>query len=70
VLGVYILTTMDRGNISYRGGSSLPMAVILLLTGLVTGAPWLRWRYSLRTLLMMMTLAAVGLGLAVYAISK
>jgi hypothetical protein len=30
-------------------------------------APWIRWRFSLRTLLIAMTLVAVGLGLAVYA---
>lgn len=29
---------------------------------------WIRWRYSLRTLLVVMTLAAMGLGAIVYAL--
>ena len=32
--------------------------------------PWLRWRFSLRTLLIAMTLVAVGLVLVVYALSN
>ena len=32
--------------------------------------PWLRWKYSLRTLLIAITLVAVGLGLVVYVIRK
>jgi hypothetical protein len=32
--------------------------------------PWLRWRFSLRTLLIATTLVAVALGLAVYATRK
>jgi hypothetical protein len=31
-------------------------------------SPWLRWRFSLRTLLIAITLVAVVLGLAIYAI--
>jgi len=67
VLGTLILTTVDQGNISYDGGSSLPIAALLLLTGIVAGAPWIRWRFSLRTLLIATALVAAGLGLAVYA---
>ena len=40
--------------------------LILAATGL-SAAPWIRWQFSLRTLLIAMTLLAVGLGLAVYA---
>ena len=30
--------------------------------------PWLRWKFSLRTLLILMTVVTVGLGLAVYTL--
>jgi hypothetical protein len=33
-------------------------------------APWFRWRYSLRTLLVAMTLVALGVCLAVYLLGK
>jgi hypothetical protein len=42
-------------------------ASIVAATGV---APWLRMRFSLRTLLIAMTLAAVGLGLAAYTLRK
>ena len=44
-----------------------PMSPWCLLAALVAGLPWVRWRFSLRTLLITMTLAAVGLGWIVYA---
>jgi hypothetical protein len=67
VLGVYILTAIDQGNIAYKGGSSLPIAAPLILITIVAAAPWIRWRYSLRTLLVAMTVIAMGLGVIVYA---
>jgi hypothetical protein len=39
---------------------------VLIAAGIAT-IPWLSWRFSLRMLLIAMTLVAVGLGLAVYA---
>jgi hypothetical protein len=41
--------------------------VLIIVTGSVT---WLRWRFTLRTLLTATTLVAVVLGLAVWAASK
>jgi hypothetical protein len=50
----------------------LPYWFVVLCTGILTAVPWIRWsnRFSLRTLLIAMTLVAVLLGLAVYAASK
>ena len=35
---------------------------LILVTGAVSAASWLRWRFTLRTLLIAMTVAAIGLG--------
>ena len=45
----------------------VPFWFLTLLPGALAGAPWIKWfrRFSLRTLLISMTLVAVGLGLAV-----
>jgi hypothetical protein len=39
-----------------------------LVAGFATlaAAPWFRWRFSLRTLIVVMTIVAAGLGLSVY----
>jgi hypothetical protein len=37
---------------------------------LLAAAPWLRWRYSTRTLLLLMTMAAMGLGTLAYLYSQ
>jgi hypothetical protein len=63
VFGAFILTTIDQNNISYDGGSTLPVAALVFLTGTVAASPWLCWRFSLRTLLLAMTFVAVVLGL-------
>jgi hypothetical protein len=42
-----------------------PHWLFSILVGLLAAFPWLRWRFSLRTLLILCTLIAVGLGLAV-----
>ena len=47
---------------------SLPHWLLALLCATSAAFPWIRWRFSLRTLLIAMTLVAVGLGLAVYAL--
>jgi hypothetical protein len=43
---------------------------IIMPAGALAAAPWIRWRFSLRTLLIATTLVAVVLGLAVYAARK
>lgn len=45
----------------------VPDWFIVFITVCLTFAPWLRWRFSLRTLLIATTLVAVVLGLAVWA---
>jgi hypothetical protein len=40
----------------------------VLVSVALGGVPWLRWRFSLRTLLIAMTLVAVVLGVIVYAV--
>jgi hypothetical protein len=49
----------------------LPHWTLVLMTGICGAAPWIRqlkWRFSLRTLLIAITLVAVVLGLIVYAV--
>jgi hypothetical protein len=45
---------------------SLPHAAVAILFATPAIAPWLRWRFSLRTLLVATTLVAVVLGLIVW----
>ena len=48
----------------------VPLCFLSLIAASIATTPWLRqipYRFSLRTLLIAMTLIAVGLGLAVYA---
>jgi hypothetical protein len=44
----------------------LPYSGLVLVFATLATAPWLRWRFSLRTLLIFTTLVAVGLGLIVW----
>jgi hypothetical protein len=55
-----------------RGALSVQAEYWLLVAMCVAfaAAPWLRWRFSLRTLLIVTTLLAVVLGLVVYTVSK
>jgi hypothetical protein len=48
-----------------RFPTELPAALFAILAT----APWIRWRFSLRALLIGMTVVAVGLGLALWALS-
>jgi hypothetical protein len=48
----------------------LPHSVPALTLGFLAVAPWLPWRFSLRTLLIATTLVAVMLGIAVYVASR
>ena len=50
---------------SLFGSLGVPFWLIVLLTASAAAAPWLRWRFTLRTLLMATTLVAVVLGLIV-----
>jgi hypothetical protein len=42
---------------------SAPHWIVIFIVTLIAAVPWLPWRFSLRTLLIAMTLVAVGLGL-------
>jgi hypothetical protein len=50
-----------------RWGLEMPYWFPALVTASLAVTPWSRWRFSLRTLLIGITLVAVGLGLVVYA---
>ena len=43
-----------------------PHWFVVLIAVALTANPWIPWRFSLRTLLIAMTVAAIGLGLVVY----
>jgi hypothetical protein len=43
-----------------------PHYIIVVMSAAIAVLPWLRWRFSLRTLLIAMTLVAVVLGLIVW----
>jgi hypothetical protein len=45
---------------------ALPCWFLFITLGTLAGLLWFRWRYSLRTLLIVTTLVAVGLGWTVY----
>jgi hypothetical protein len=51
----------------WGGSICFPHWFSILLIAVLTAAPWIGRRFSLRTLLIAMTLVAVGLGLIVYA---
>jgi hypothetical protein len=52
-----------------EGSLSVPIWFLTTSTGALVFAPWLLVRFSLRTLLIAMTLVAVGLGLIVWLAS-
>jgi hypothetical protein len=45
----------------------LPYWLVFFSVAALASAPWIHWRFSLRTLLIAMTLVAILLGLIVYA---
>ena len=53
---------------SDRIAAHVPAWFPVVLFALLAAAPWIRWRFSLRTLLIATTLIAVGVGLAAYAL--
>jgi hypothetical protein len=59
-------------NRSTRSASQIPHGQVrywhfVILSATIAAAPWFRWRFSLRTLLIAMTLVAVLLGVIVYS---
>jgi hypothetical protein len=46
-------------------GRVVPIWILVLSTVALALLPWIRWRFSLRTLLIATTLVALGLGLVV-----
>jgi hypothetical protein len=53
---------------NYGFAASVPDWFLALFAAAFATAPWFRWRFSLRTLLIATTLVAVVLGLAVWAV--
>jgi hypothetical protein len=49
---------------------SVPDWFLVLVSATFAVAPWLRWRFSLRTLLFATTLAALALGLIVWSVRQ
>lgn len=49
------------------GGTSNPISFVVFLTAAISAVSWIPWRFSLRTLLIGMTLVAVVLGLVAWA---
>jgi hypothetical protein len=49
------------------GSFAIPIWSLMLVSGSFAFSPWIRWRFSLRTLLIAMTLVAVSLGAIVYS---
>jgi hypothetical protein len=47
-------------------GQAVPIWILVLSIAALAALPWLRTRFSLRTLLIVTTLVAVGLGMVVY----
>jgi hypothetical protein len=56
------LSTFNVGGVTPRGtGTAIPNWFLILVSATIAAAPWIRWRFSLRTLLIVTTLVAVGL---------
>jgi hypothetical protein len=60
----------DDGGLGWLRGYSrtivFPHWFAVALVGVIAVAPWLRWRFGLRTLLIATTLIAVGLGIVIW----
>jgi hypothetical protein len=58
------------GHFQYNEGVlSLPYWFVIAMSAALATVPWLRWRFTLRTLLIATTLVAVMLGLIVWSAS-
>ena len=59
---VRILTV--SGNVTPSGvGISIPHGLVVAFVAALAAMPWMRWHYSLRMLMTITTLIAIGLGL-------
>ena len=47
----------------YDFSAAVPHCCLIAVVGAAAGVPWIRWQFSLRTLLIVMTLVAVVLGI-------
>ena len=75
---VHSKSRYDIGSVSFRtyvadyewvgGGQRIPYWLLVTIPISLAAVSWLPWRFSLRTLLLITTLAAVLLGAIVYAI--
>jgi hypothetical protein len=52
--------------LAWHRGITLPHWCLILIASALAAVPWLRWRFSLRTLLIATTLIAVVLGIIVW----
>ncbi len=76
VLLCYLPPTAEPGNevrsqwswSSVEISVYLPLWLLLLCPAALAALPWIRWHFTLRTLLIATTLVAVVLGLIVYAV--
>jgi hypothetical protein len=66
--GYYKLDVMVSPQ--FRLGGSLPFWIVVPVFLTLAAAPWIRWRFSLRTLLIATTLIAALLGVFAYAARK
>jgi hypothetical protein len=60
-------------GVTRRGGFVavwMPSWFLILVFAMLAAAPWIRWRFSLRTVLIATTLVAVALGLIVYVVRQ
>ena len=62
-LGTLRVLTVDSEVRPQGAGLAIPYFLAVLLIAPLATFPWMRWHYSLRTLLIVTTLVAVGLGL-------
>ncbi len=56
------------GFVPIDGGVTLPIWSLVVPMAILAAVPWIRWRFSLRTLLIATTLVAVVLGLIVWLV--
>jgi hypothetical protein len=59
-------TLVERARLEGVGPMA-PMSFLVFLSGALAALPWIHWRFSLRTLLIAITLVAVVPGLVVWA---
>lgn len=66
-IGIYTMQTARIEIVKRSGdGPTIPYWSLVLTAIVLSGVPWLRYRFSLRTLLIATTLIAIALGLFAY----